>query len=126
MRILPHWLDVGKKLTKRPPCPRQLVPHHNEEGKFCGLASARNLRVLKWVLDGGTGKGLPLETVIGAVTTRRRSTPTPGAVREYGNAAEVDPPEGVEAVAARKTSSAVRRAPAGRDAPGARAAGGKP
>jgi phosphoenolpyruvate carboxykinase (GTP) len=96
-----HWIDVGAGLANPPTIFRVNWFRTGESGRFLWPGFGDNLRVLKWILDRGEGRGQAVETAIGSV-------PTPDAIDRTGlDVAEadmqqllkVDPAEWVEAIA---------------------------
>jgi phosphoenolpyruvate carboxykinase (GTP) len=96
-----HWLDVGAKLARPPKIFRVNWFRTNESGRFLWPGFGDNLRVLKWILDRCEGRGIGVETAIGAVPTTDAIDRT-GLNLTDADMAEllkVDPAEWVEAIA---------------------------
>jgi len=62
-----HWLDMGKKMTKRPKIFCVNWFRFDEHGKFLWPGFKENLRVLEWILDRCNNKVATQETPIGYV-----------------------------------------------------------
>ena len=120
-----HWLDDGRHAdAARPKIFRVNWFRTDDDGKFLWPGFGENLRVLKWVLERCDGSGAAMETPIGSVPTLDAIDPT-GVDRRRSMAPllRVDPAEWVEAVPARRTSSASSASACRGDARGARGAG---
>ena len=62
-----HWLDMGKKITKKPHIFNVNWFRLDDEGHFIWPGFGDNLRVLEWIIDRCEGKVDAEETAIGYV-----------------------------------------------------------